>query len=138
MADQDPPVDPDQVVEIVRGYVHQQRQFRGDDRERIMRARRAAEVLFAPKPEVTEQLVSDPTQSPEARKPRVLPSLPPTPIRQQTVDGPATSEPATAPEISAKTSARFRTLVKYGMTVSQLAEVYRVPVKTIERILQKA
>ena len=93
----------------------QQRQFRGDDREQIMSARQAAEALFTPKPEVTEQPVSDPSQSAKARKPRVLPALPPTPIRQETVDAPATPEPATAP-----------------------ADVYRVPVETIERILQKA
>jgi DNA invertase Pin-like site-specific DNA recombinase len=43
-----------------------------------------------------------------------------------------------APDIPAKKWARLRTLVKYGMTVSQVADVYRVPVETIERILQKA
>jgi hypothetical protein len=32
----------------------QQRQFRGDDREQIVRARSAAEALFTPKPETTE------------------------------------------------------------------------------------
>jgi len=29
---------------------------------------------------------------------------------------------------------RLRTLLKYGMTVSQLADLYSVPVETIERI----
>jgi transposase len=33
---------------------------------------------------------------------------------------------------------RVRTLVKYGMTVSQAADLYGVPVETIERILRKA
>jgi hypothetical protein len=115
----------------------QQRQFRGDDREQIVSARRAAEALFTPKPKVAEQPVSDPSQSTKARKPRVLPILPPTPIRQETVDAPATSQPATAPDIPAKKLARLRTLMKYGMTTSQVADVYRVPVETIERILQK-
>jgi hypothetical protein len=43
-----------------------------------------------------------------------------------------------APDIPAKKFAQLRTLVEYGMTVSQVADVYRVPVETIERILQKA
>ena len=60
------------------------------------------------------------------------------PIRQKMVAAPVIPEPAAAPDIPAKEAARLRTLVKYGMTVSQVAEVYRVPVETIERILQKA
>ena len=96
------------------------------------------EALFTPEPEVAEQPVSDPSQSAKARQPRVLPVLPPAPIRQRTVDAPTTPEPATAPDIPAKKWARLRTLVKYGMTISRVAEVYRVPVETIVRILQKA
>ena len=115
----------------------QQRQFRGDDREQMMRARHAAEALFTPKPELGVQPVPDPAQSIKAHKPRVLPILPPAPIRQETVNASATSEPATVPEIPAKKSARLRTLVKYGMTVSQVAEVYQVPLETIERMLRK-
>jgi DNA invertase Pin-like site-specific DNA recombinase len=102
-----------------------------------MSPRQAAEALFTPKPEVTEQ-PSDPSQPPKGRKPRVLPILPPAPIRHETVDAPATSEPVTAPDIPEQKWARVRTLVKYGMSVSQVADVYRVSVKTIERILQKA
>jgi hypothetical protein len=68
----------------------------------------------------------------------VLPILPPAPIRQQTVEPPAGSEAARAPDVPAKKAARLRTLVKYGMTVSQVAELYRVPVETVERILQTA
>jgi hypothetical protein len=115
----------------------QQRQFRGDDREQMMRARHAAEALFTPKPQLDVQPVPDPVQDIEARKPRVLPILPPAPIRQETVNASATSEPATALEILAKKSARLRTLVKYGMTISQVAEVYQVPIETIERMLRK-
>ena len=112
----------------------QQRQFRGDDCEQINSARQAAEALFTPKPEVTEQPVSDSSLSRKARKPRVLPILSRAPIRQQTVDAPATPQPVTAPNIPAKERARLRTLLKYGMTISQVADVYRVPVETIERI----
>jgi hypothetical protein len=116
----------------------QQRQFRDDDREQTPSARQAAEALFTPKPELAEQPVSDPAGSAKARKPRVLPILQPARIRQEAVEAPAAMEPATAPEIPAKKSARLRTLVNYGMTVSQVADVYRVPVETIERILRKA
>jgi hypothetical protein len=57
---------------------------------------------------------------------------------RETVNLPATPEPATAPDIPAKKAARVRTLVKYGMTVSQVADIYGVPVEAIERIIQKA
>src|SRR4051795_10393337 len=46
----------------------QQRQFRGDDREQMMRARHAAEALFTPKPEIDVQPVPDPAQSIKAHK----------------------------------------------------------------------
>ena len=117
---------------------HQQRQFRDDDRDEVESARQAAEALFAPKPGVSEQSVSDPAQSASPRRPRVLPVLPPATIRQETVDDPGVLEEPTAPEISARKLARLLTLVRYGMTVSQVADLYRVPVETIERILHKA
>jgi hypothetical protein len=113
----------------------QQRQFRGDDREQMTSARRAAEALFTPRPELEVQPIPHPAQSIKAHKPRVLPVLPPASIRQ--VSASATSEPATVPEIPAKKSSRLRTLLKYGMTVSQVAEVYQVPIETIERIIRK-
>jgi hypothetical protein len=114
----------------------QQRQFRGRDREQIMSARQAAEALFTSKPEATEQSASDPSQ-PKARKPRVLPILPPVPIRQETVDAAVSPERSTAPEIPVKKLARLRTLVRYGMSVSQVADLCRVPVETIERMLRE-
>src|SRR4029077_791489 len=63
----------------------QQHQFRGDEREQMVRARSAAEALFTPKPEITEQPVSETSR---ARQPRVLPILP-APIRHETVEAPA-------------------------------------------------
>jgi len=114
----------------------QQHQFRGDDREQIVRARSAAEALFTPKPE-TQQPVSEPSQAPDRRKPRVLPILPTAPIRQKIVDGPVSPEPLASPEIPVKKLTRLRTLVKYGMSISQVADLYRVPVETIEQILRK-
>jgi hypothetical protein len=117
-------------------HPQQQRQSRRDDREKIVRARQAAEALFTSKQDVTEPPFSE--LSPHPRKPRILPILPPAPIRQETVDAPVTPEQRHAPEIPAKKRARVRTLVKYGMSVSQVADLYRVPVETIALILQNA
>jgi hypothetical protein len=116
----------------------QQRQFRGDDREEIVRARSAAEALFTPKRDIIEQPVSESSQAPHPRKPRVLPILPSAQIRDETTDAPAAPERPAAPEIPVKKRPRVRTLVKYGMSITQVADLYRVPVETIERILRKA
>ena len=119
-------------------HPQQRRQSRGDDREQIVRARQAAEALFTSKQDVTDQPFSELSQAPHPRKPRILPILPPAPIRQETVDAPVTPEQRHAPEIPVKKRARVRTLVKYGMSVSQVADLYRVPVETIALILQNA
>ena len=52
----------------------QQRYVRGADRERMTRARQAAEALFTPKRQVIEQPapVSVPPGEPSAWKPRIL------------------------------------------------------------------
>jgi hypothetical protein len=115
----------------------QQHQFRGDDREQMVRARSAAEALLTPKPETTEQPVSKTLQPSHPRQPRVLPILP-TPIRQKTADAPVSPEQPAAPEIPVNKRPRVRTLVKYGMSVSQVADLYRVSAETIERVLRKA
>jgi hypothetical protein len=92
----------------------QQRQFRSDDREQMMSARHAAEALFTPKPQLDVHPVPDPAQSIKAHKPRVLPSMPPAPIPQETVNASGVSEPATVLQIPAEKSARLRTMVKYS------------------------
>jgi hypothetical protein len=69
----------------------------------------------------------------------VLPALTPPAIRSATVDFPAASPPAAAlDEIPAGESRRIRTLVQYSMTVAQVAELYSVPVETVERLLRKS
>ena len=120
----------------MRDRPQQQRQSRGDDREQVVRARQAAEALFTSKQDVTDQPFSELSQAPHPRKPRILPILPPATIRQETVNGSAISEPAMVAEIPANKLARLRTLVKYGMTVAQVAEVCQVPIETIERMLR--
>ena len=109
----------------------------GDDPGPITSARQAAEALFAPKPEAEEQPLSGPGQPVVPRRPRVLPALCPAAIRRESIDMTAPLKQLAAPDIPAKKSAHVRTLLKYGMTASQVAEVYGVPVETIARILRK-
>ena len=106
----------------------------GEDRERLSSARRAAEALFAQKPQPLTPSGAGPGHPAEAYKPRVLPALPPAPIRQEKLD----AAPASAAlEIPARKRAHVRALVKYGMTMQQVAELYGVPVETVERLFRK-
>jgi hypothetical protein len=109
---------------------------------RITRARQAAEALFAPKLQVTEQSVLSSLAAAEqsARKPRVLAISPPSPVplEVEPVGKPANPEEQVRPEIPVSKFAHIRTLVKYGMKVSQVAEVYGVAVGAIERVLGQA
>jgi hypothetical protein len=118
----------------------QQHRFRGDDRERITRARQAAEALFTPKQRVPDQSVLNPQGPADGlpRKPRVLPISSAASIRQEEVEVPVSSEQPMTPGIPPSQFVRIRSWVKYGMTVSQVAEVYGVPIGAIERILRKA
>ncbi|HEV2099029.1 MAG TPA: hypothetical protein VGR45_08905 [Stellaceae bacterium] len=112
----------------------------GDDRERITRARQAAEALFAPRPQIAELSAADslPSTDQPVRKPRVLGISSPAPARLEGVKAPVASKPQTTPEIPRSKFARIRSLIKYGMTVSQVAKVYGVAVGEIERILRQA
>ena len=117
----------------------QQPHPRGDDGERVTRARQAAEALFAPKIQVAEPSVSDSLSSADqpARKPRVLGISSPVPVRLEEVKAPVAPESLTTREIPRSKFARIRGLVKYGMTVSQVAKVSGVAVDKIERILRR-
>lgn len=119
----------------------QQIQPRGDDREQITRARQAAEALFRSKPPVSGPS-SVPASAPadqSARKPRVLRIISPAvPIRHEALEVPVATEPQTAREIPRSQFVRIRTLVKYGMTVAQVAKVYGVAASEIARILRQA
>lgn len=112
---------------------------RGDDRERITRARQAAEALFNAKPPVSRSSVADtPAADQRARKPRVLGIVPTAPVRVEEVKASVSPEQQTPHAIPRSQFARIRTLVKYGMTVAQVAEVYGVVVGDVERILRNA
>jgi hypothetical protein len=116
----------------------QQQHSRGDDRERITSARRAAEALFTPKPVEPSASDSGPSEERPARKPRILPVSSPAPVRNEEVAAPVDLEPPTTRQIPRSHHARIRTWVNYGMTVPQVAEVYGVAVGVIERILREA
>jgi hypothetical protein len=113
---------------------------REDERERMTRARRAAEALFTRKRQVTKQSsVSEslPSVDQSPRKPRVLKALPPAPVRQEEDKAPVESQERITSEIPTSQFARIRAWVKYGMSVAQVAGVYGVAVDVIERILQQ-
>lgn len=110
-----------------------------DDRERIIRARLAAEALFKSNPSV--RTPPEPETAPAdqaARKPRALQIVsPPASVRRTDPERSVISPPP-AREIPRSQCGRIRAWVKYGMTVAQVAQVYGVPVSEIERILGKA
>jgi DNA-directed RNA polymerase specialized sigma24 family protein len=112
----------------------QQPHARGDDRERITRARQAAEALFTSNspnspPAVRQTAPADPA----ARKPRVLRITAPAAPQPET---PVAGEPSGS-SVSASQVARIRR-VKYGMTVPQIAKVCGVSVGEVERVLRRA
>jgi hypothetical protein len=81
---------------------------RDDHRERITRARQAAEALFTPRRQVAEPSVSDslPSADQPVRKPRVLGISSPAPLRLEEVKAPVAPEPQRAPEIPRSKFAR--------------------------------
>jgi hypothetical protein len=108
---------------------------RGDDREGTMSAREAAEALFTPKSQVTEQPDSLSPAESSARKPRILSALRPAPVRREQGEAPARSKQRNTTEIPSSHFARIRAWVEYGMTAAQVAGVYGVAVNVIEAIL---
>lgn len=120
----------------------QQPQTRGGDRERIRRARQAAEALFTPKPPVCEPSAPEspaPGDQQSPPKPRGLAITSPPAVRAEAaVEAPFSPEPPATRAIPRSQFARIRSLVKYGMKVAQVAEVYGAAVGDIERIIRQA
>jgi hypothetical protein len=120
----------------------QRPQPRGDDRERITRARQAAEALFTPKPSVSMPSAAEsspPNDQQSARKRRVLGiTPPPVPVRYEAVEALVSTAPPATREIPRSEFARIRAWIKYGMKAAQVAEVYGAAVGDIERILRQA
>ena len=122
-----------------------------NDRERSNRTRQNAEELFKPKQQTTRDVpmsapnVASSTETQPRRQPRIFSIPPAVPISAAKV------EPAAEPkQIRRKATAkretrqipvsqfgRVRTLTSYGMTRVQVAELYRVAVDKIDRIISR-
>jgi hypothetical protein len=119
------------------------------NREKINRARQAAEELFKPSGQAARPAPASapndaPAEQQHRRQPRVFtipPRLPPS----------AKAEPAAEPKPAAREKGhrqytgailpsqlgRVRTLANYGMTRAQVAELYGVPIEEIDRIVDQ-
>lgn len=110
-------------------------------RERITRARQAAEALFTPKPPVNTPSPAEPptpNDRPSAHKPRVLGiTSPPAPVPQPVIEVPLSIAPSAPHEIPRSEFGRIRAWVKCGMKAAQVAEVYGANVGDIERIIRQ-
>ena len=109
------------------------------ERENINRARQAAEALFRPKRPVSTpaaRSVSPPTDE-VPRKPRILRAIEVQPDRFVGAPQSEEREPAGArQQIPASHLARIQVWMEYGMTVRQVAQVYGVKARDINRILE--
>ena len=113
--------------------------IRSDDRERALRARQAAEALFASKPPVAVPQTATATTAGEiSRQPRVLPVIRPIARRDDRSKAPIAVDLETMSAIPKSDFARIRTWLKYGMTVRQVADLYGVSADQLERALQNA
>ena len=113
--------------------------IRSDDRERILRARQAAEALFASTPPVTEPSTSTAASAAQIpHKPRVLPVILPPARRDDRCEAPITVDPQNTSSIPKSDFARIRTWLTYGMTVRQVADLYGISADQLERTLQNA
>ena len=119
-----------------------------NDRDRIDRARQEAENLFRPKQaaphtEAAEVNGSSPTDSHPPRQPRVFRIPPVVPMAEAKSVVPTARVRAPRPraerratqKIPSSQFGRVRALVDYGMTRMQVAELYRVGIDEVERIL---
>ena len=122
-----------------------------NNREKIDRARKAAEDLFkpthpSPDPQPTGQVSNDgaPEEQQSQRRPRIFtvpPRLPPSPNTDYSVAAApvrrrvAAKRPGTS-SVPPSQIGRVRTLTTYGMTPQQVAELYGVTVDDINRILK--
>jgi hypothetical protein len=105
----------------------------GNDRERITRARQAAEALFAPNQHLAAQSVGEASSPADLRGPRVLAVASPAPEK---VEAPTSPKHLMTPKIPRSQFARVRSWVRYGMTARQVAEVYGVGIGEIESVLR--
>jgi hypothetical protein len=120
-----------------------------DDREQVNKAREAAESLFKPNKQV-ERSEAPPTgpmtpsqiEQPAPRPPRIFARPSTMPVTDATVvpstdpkPGPGRAVSKRRAKIPAAQHDRVRTLVMYGMTPDEVADLYGVPVDVVERIV---
>jgi len=111
------------------------------DQADMNRARQAAEALFAAKRRLAEPAAPAPVPATDqtTRKPRILSAVPAKPVSLEAVSSRCKVAPPSNPEkIPAAHFARIRTWLKYGMNISQVAQLYEVPIREIESILKKS
>jgi hypothetical protein len=114
------------------------RQQRPHDRNRISRARQAAEALFTSKPTVSPPAVQQIAPADSVRKPRVPVIVPAAPVGVEAIRPGVRPEQQMPRAIPRSQFARIHALVKYGMTVAQVAAVCGIAVGDGERILRNA
>jgi len=117
-----------------------------NNRDKIDRARQAAEALFKPTREAREPLqaaenaAGSPEQQPR-RQPRIF-TIPPQRLATAEAETPPKPKPSPREPATRRRGAvppsqigRVRVLATYGMTTAQVAELYGVTVDEIERVL---
>ena len=114
----------------------QEDRYSRGDRERITRARQAAEALFIAKPPVSIPSVQDPAANQSPRKPRVLRVTSPPPTSVEELKASVIFEPATTASIPPGHFARVRTWMRFGMTIAEVAAVYGLAVDELARVLR--
>ena len=122
-----------------------------NDREKINRARQAAEDLFKParqaagahSPTSATDAASSAEQPPR-RQPRIfaIPAVVPTHAKVEMPAEPKPTRPRAAARrktgtVPSSQLGRVRALTSYGMTRAQVAELYGVSVDEIERIIKR-
>jgi hypothetical protein len=103
-----------------------------------MRAREAAEALFAPKRPLADPLAMErpvPADS-SAHKPRLL-SIAAPPVTHDKPVPAVSPAPRLMPTASEPHVARIHTWMKYGMTARQVAQVMGMPEDEINRIVRE-
>ena len=120
-----------------------------NNREKISRARQAAEDLFKPAPHSPPELApasgASAGRQQERRQPRVF-AIPPRAAPNAEAEAPAEPKPMRRDRVSRQVSGRvpasqlgrIRTLANYGMTRAQVAELYGVTIEEVDRILKGA
>jgi hypothetical protein len=122
-----------------------------NDRDRIDRARQEAENLFRPKAaepgtDAAEPNGGSPTDLHPPRQPRVFRIPPVVPMAAARGDAPTVraraprqpTERRQTQKIPASQFGRVRALADYGMTRTQVAELYGVGIDEVERILSES